>query len=268
MASILFPISLAATLLMLLLTAVSVGADSGRQIRLGYLDHPGSLLCLLASEQGLFRAEGLSVALVRFPDSGSGLSALSAGRIDAGAFALGETLQRIAGGKELKIVAGGGTAPSGKLPAGQNEAAALELEGKGVVLAAGSLDKISLVKLVSALIRAHQSLQLQPEAAWRQALKLLRDPKPQRAVRFDPNPDYWRIEKLWRQLQLQGEGRPRDFLANHVYEEIYCDALDRLALGDGRDNAVLQELKSRAVCVPDCCSVPSGNLSTIKGGSR
>jgi hypothetical protein len=50
----------------------------------------------------------------------------------------------------------------------------------------------------------------------------------------------------------------RDFLANHVYEEIYCDALDRLLLG--HIDPILQQLFSKAICTPNCCPASASKL--------
>ena len=66
------------------------------------------------------------------------------------------------------------------------------------------------------------------------------------------NPDYWRLERIWRSLGLQSAAMKRDFLSNHVYEEIYCDALDRL-LDGSPDDQVYKALSGKAVCTPDCC---------------
>lgn len=251
---------LGAILLLLNLADVVDAASQSSLLRLGYLDHPGSALCLVADLKGLFRAEGVRVRLVRFRDTESGLAALAAGEIDAGAFAVGETLRQIAGRKELRIIAGGGTARGADPLADLAEATTLEQESGGIVVAVAdpprAPGKEVLVRLVTALIRAYQSLQKAPGGVGHGA------------VHFDPTPDYRRIERLWRFHDLQGEGRPRDFLAGHVYEEIYCDALDRLMDRSGTKDGVLQKLFSEAVCVPDCCPPDSKKRNKNKGGSK
>lgn|GEM_PF-3703358 len=251
---------LGAILFLLNLTAAADASSQSLPLRLGYLEHPGSALCLVAGSKGFFRAEGVRVRLIRFRDTESGLAALAAGRIDAGAVAVGETLQQIAGGKELRIIAGGGTARGADPLADLNEATTLEQESGGIVVAVAASPrapgKENMIRLVTALIRAYQGLQKGFGGVGHGA------------VHFDPNPDYRRIERLWRFDGLQGEGMPRDFLASHVYEEIYCDALDRLMDRDGPKDGVLQKLFSEAVCVPDCCPPDSKKRNKNKGGSR
>lgn len=253
-------ILLGVILLLLNLTAAADASSQSPPLRLGYLEHPGSALCLVAGSKGFFRAEGARVRLIRFRDTESGLAALAAGEIDAGAFAVGETLRQIAEGKELRIIAGGGTVRGANPLADLDEAATLEQESGGIVVAVAAPPRAPgkevLVRLVTALIRAYQSLQKEPGGVGHGA------------VHFDPNPDYRRIERLWRFHDLQGEKRPRDFLANHVYEEIYCDALDRLIDRTGTKDGVLQKLFSEAVCVPDCCPPDTKKRDKNKGGSR
>jgi hypothetical protein len=97
------------------------------------------------------------------------------------------------------------------------------------------------------LIRAYRSHRQPPQTASSSPANRLNS-----VIHFDPNPDYWRLERIWRSLGLQGAAMKRDFLANHVYEEIYCDALDRLLDGSS-DDPVYKALSSKAVCTPDCC---------------
>jgi hypothetical protein len=234
-------------------------------VRFGYLEQTGSALFLIAKAHRLFRAEGLDLVPVRFRDSASGEEALVAGRIDAGAFEVGTILDAIGNGHPLRIIAGGGVDAS----AGLLEELDAEREDRGIVIVAGegprALDKTTLVKITSALIKADLMLQNHPAKAWSTIAR--HRPGKQRSFRFDPNPDYWHLADLWKRHGLQAREMPRDFLANHVYEEIYCDALDRLVLGDGTDDPALQKLVSKAVCVPNCCPANTGKLFTIKGGS-
>jgi hypothetical protein len=237
--------------------------------RLGYLDHPGSALCRVAATNGHFREEGLQVKLVQFQDTASGLAALEAGSIDAGAFMAGEALGQIARGKGFRIIAGGGT-PTGTGPlANLDENAQSEQERRGIVVLVPAnrpaAEKGTIISLTAALIRAHRTLQQQSATARRATLQKLSQGTAAPAIHFDPNPDYWRMLRIWQGLGLQDAAMPRDFLANHVYEEIYCDALDRLLLGPM--DPVLQELFSKAVCTPNCCPANSGRLFTLQGGS-
>lgn len=229
--------------------------------KLGYLAAPGSGLCLTAARLGLFRQQGVPVKLIRFTDPAQGLAALVAGDLAAGAFPVGPALQEIAAGKGLRIIAGGGVAARASGPARELRAdAAPEHELAGiVVLIAPQLPataKETLVRLTTALIRAQLLLEQQPKLL-RQAVEKAGTP-----FIFDPNPNYGRLEQLWQGLGLQRPGMKRDFLARQVYEEIYCDALDRLVDADETRDPVLQRLFKNAVCVPDCCPTKSGKKAT------
>jgi hypothetical protein len=258
-------------LLTLIFLSVPAAAHAAQTIRLGYLEQPGSALCLLAAANGFFREADLEVALIPYHDSASGHADLAAGKLAAGAFAVGETLQAIAAGGKLRIIAGGGAEKATGLLDELDASARQEEADRGIVLVAGegtqALDKDSLVKLVGGLVRADLLLQSNPSLGWSKlgSYPHWRD----RPVHFDPSPDYWRLVELWKRHGLQGKGMPRSFLADHVYEEIYCDALDDLADGAGGDNPALKKLVSKAGCLPDCCpeKKPKKQLDT-EGGTR
>jgi hypothetical protein len=231
-------------------------ASSERVIRLGYLDNPGSALCRIAADRGHFAEEGISVQLVRFDTSQHGLAELESGTIDIGAFEVGDSLRAIAGGKDFRIIAGGGAPLYGNPMAELDEATRAEAESRGVVVLIPqnwpNAEKGTIIQLTAALIRAyrthHQSTQKKPTNVNRS----------DSSIHFDPNPDYWRLARIWRALGLQSPSMKRDFLADHVYEEIYCDALDRLLLG--HIDQVLQQLFSKAICTPNCCPASAAKL--------
>lgn len=250
----------------------SVGAVAPvTPLRLGYLDHPGTALCLIAADKGYFKAEGVTVRLVRFGDTAEGLAALAAGKIDLCALAVGETLRQIADGEGLRIIGGGGTLLAVDPLAELDEAAAWELENGGIVVVVTegprAPGKETMTRFVTALIRAHQALEKDPPGTWRRVARQISQPADAGAVHFDPSADYRRMERLWRSGGFQGERQPRDFLSRHVYEEIYCDALDRLVDRDGLKDEVLRKLFREAVCVPDCCPADSRKQNKTKGGS-
>ncbi len=230
---------------LLSVTTAHGGTAPGAVLRFGYLDVPGSRLCRTAATHGHFSEEGLQVKLVRFESSAAGLAALAAGAVDVGAFGVADTLRAIAGGKGFRIIAGGGTPEAGNLSQQKHGGISLPTEqhdGVVVLIAADwpFSEKGTLIQLTAALIRAYHTEYQQ-----------VATPLPETRITFDPNPDYWRLERIWHSLGLQHATMKRDFLARHVYEEIYCDALDRLLLGE--TDAVLQELFSKAICTPNCC---------------
>ncbi len=261
-------VAAAVAAIMVLADAVP-GLAAQTPLRLGYLDHPGSALCIVAAAHGHFGEEGLRVKLVRFTDSASGLAALETGAIDAGAFSVGTALTEIAHGKQLRIIAGGGTPTASDPLADLDETAQQKLDRAGIVVLVPAnrpaAEKGVIIGLTAALIRAHRTLRQQPAPARRATLRKLSHGEAIPDLSFDPNPDYWRMLRIWQGLGLQYAAMPRDFLANHVYEEIYCDALDRQLLGPM--DTVLHDLFSKAVCTPNCCPANSGRLFTLQGGS-
>lgn len=226
--------------------ATSVAATTARTIRLGYLDTPGSALCRIAAERGHFREEGVQVELVRYPDSVKGLEALEKGAIDVGAFAVGESLRAIAAGKNFRIIAGGGTPIKNSPLAELDGDLQSENESQGILLLIPpewpNSEKGTIIQLTAAWIRAYRTNQQRLSTSSGRSVN---------QIHFDPNPDYWRLERIWRTLALQHPEMKRDYLASHVYEEIYCDALDRLLLG--QIDPILQQLFSKAICTPNCC---------------
>ena len=243
-------------------------AQASPALRFGYLDQPGSALFLLADAALLFKSEGVEVVPVRFADNASGLAALTNGKLDAGCFEADQTLQAIAGGASIRIIAGGGSDRFVSVLDEVDASALLEREGRGIVVAAadgaGAPNAETLGKVVTALIKAHVLLQNGPAEAWGRIPHSR--PNKGEEFRFDPDPDYWRLAQIWKRLDLQQPAMVRSFLADHVYDEIYCDALGDMNEGEGEPDPVLKQLASKAVCPPDCC--PTGKTKrTDKGGS-
>jgi hypothetical protein len=237
--------------------AVPGMALTGRALRLGYLDSPESALCRIASQKGHFREEGLQVELVKYSDSGRGLEALESGAIDVGVFAVGESLRAIAGGKNFRIIAGGGTPIQNNPLSELDDSLQAENESRGVLVLIPptwpNAEKGTIIQLTAALIRAYRTHRQHAHSEIES-----QHSRNYRGVHFDPNPDYWRLERIWRSLGLQDVAMKRDFLASHVYEEIYCDALDRLLLG--HIDPILQQLFSKAICTPNCCPASASKL--------
>lgn len=223
-------------------------ASKSRTIRLGYLDHPGSALCRIALDKGYFRKEGLTVKLVRFTDTRRGLAAIDAGTLDAGAFPVAETLNSIAAGTGIRIIAGGGVVLADNPVAELGDHGREDSHSQEIVVSIPlrSLSKHIITHVTAGLLRAYRILQRHP------GLMSQYVANSDGVVFFNPNPDYYRLERIWTSLGLQAADMKPDYLANHVYEEIYCDALDRL-LDAAADDPVFKELSSKAVCTPDCC---------------
>jgi NitT/TauT family transport system substrate-binding protein len=77
-----------------------------KKFKVGYLPTSGHLLYFVAKEKGFFQQEGLDVELARFTNSGEGLTAIKAGKLDAGSFGTSAPLAFIAKGAEFTIFGG------------------------------------------------------------------------------------------------------------------------------------------------------------------
>jgi len=254
-----------ATATITLVFAAVCMASEMRVFRLGYVENPESALCVVGVEQRLFRQAGLEVDLVRLPDPAGVLEALEKGTIEAGALPADDALKAIARGVDVRIIAGGGTE--------MRNDSSVEGIGEGepgtVVMIPGRLstprDKKTVTRFTAALIRAHQHLARQQ---WNLAQREAASKPGSSRVTFNPNPDYWRLERLWQRLGLSDPAKPGDFLANHVYEEIYCDALDQILVDSDLSDPVMRTLFDKAVCVLNCCPANTGKLfTTLQGGS-
>lgn len=236
-----------AVILLLTIMLFSVGngtsyADS--PLRVGYLVQAKEDLSAIADRTGTFSEEGLAVKRIGYRDAGKGIQALQSGTIDIGIFPARESLRAIASGKRLHIIAGG-QAPREVSPL--NELAEVIADADAgtsfvtvIRYQRNGLAKPLLVRFTAALISAYRNHRL---AAVGQEHSSQQS--------YDPNPGYWRLERIWRSSGLQKRSMKRDYLSRHVYEEIYCDALDSLL--DRSEDPIYKELAATAVCVPDCC---------------
>jgi hypothetical protein len=240
-------------------------------IRFGYLNDPGSALVQAAASKSYFTVEGLSLELLPYGNTADGLAALESGAIQVGAFPAAVVLQTISNGGNLKIIAGGGTPKDRSLLAELDQDQQLEHRAQEIIVAVRdtppALTKTEAIKLVTALIRAHLALHRNELPSGQQVQDTPTIHQNREAYLFDPNPDYYRLEPLWRELGLQRPGMRRDHLAGHIYEEIFCDALDRIIVDGDLNDPILQKLFKKAICVPNCCPAYTGKLFTIQGGN-
>lgn len=86
----------------------SQAGDSVKKVKLniGYLPTPGHVLQFVDKEKGFFEQEGLEVELFQFTNSGEGLNAIKAGKLDAGAFGTAAPQTFIAKGTPFINIAG------------------------------------------------------------------------------------------------------------------------------------------------------------------
>ena len=72
----------------------------------GYLPSTGHLLLFVAKEEGFFEEEGLNVSLVKFDTGTSMISAMEAGKLDAGAVGITGVLSYVQQGVEVSTIGG------------------------------------------------------------------------------------------------------------------------------------------------------------------
>lgn len=77
-----------------------------KKINIGYLASPGHVLYFVAKEKGYFQEEGLDAELFLFTNSGEGLNAITAGKVDVGSFGTAAPLTFISKGTDLTIFGG------------------------------------------------------------------------------------------------------------------------------------------------------------------
>jgi hypothetical protein len=256
---------------LLLASGKTATGQTQETISLGYLDSPGSALVKVAANKNYYTVEGLSIELKTYGNAAEGLTALNAGAIQVGAFPAAAVLRAISQGSSLKIIAGGGTPKDRSLLAELDQEQQHEHRAQEIIVVVRdsqpTLTKTEAIKLVTALIRAHQALHHNELPAGQPVKSGTKISSYTEEYLFDPNPDYYRLEPLWQELGLQRPEMRRDHLAGHVYEEIYCDALDRIIVDGDLNDPVLKKLFKKAICVPNCCPAYTGKLFTIQGGT-
>jgi hypothetical protein len=236
----------------------SHAASTNSLFRIGYVDNPGSGLVLLAASGDEFGAVGLKARLVKAASAESALKLLKSGVIDAAAVDALSALREISVDGRIAIFSGSGYLPKGELDELVADAPDNALPGRIVVVALRDRllqERQFFNPAADALIRAYGRYYRAPGTALADIRTLLSAASAGGAMPvFDPNPGYDSLARLWKELGLQRQGQPRDYLATHVNEEYFCDALYQLLDRLPKDPA-LNQLLNRAVCPPDCCPV-------------
>lgn len=95
-------------LLMIEVGFTGIFADNQKlkKFKAGYLPTTGHALYFVAREKGYFKEEGLDVELFQFTNSGEGLNAVKAGKLDVGSFGTTAPLVFISKGTEFTIFGG------------------------------------------------------------------------------------------------------------------------------------------------------------------
>lgn len=99
-----------------------------QEFKVGYLPTPGHVLYFVAQEKGYFKEEGLDVNLFQFTNSGEGMNAVAAGKLDAGSFGTA-VLTFIARGADLTIFGGQQSEGHGLIATPEKAAELKDLQG-------------------------------------------------------------------------------------------------------------------------------------------
>jgi len=89
-----------------LLTAVPAWAKALTKFNVGYLARPGQVLYFVAKEKGFFQEEGINANFFLFTNSGEGMNAILAGKLDVGTFGTTAPLKFIANGAQFTLFGG------------------------------------------------------------------------------------------------------------------------------------------------------------------
>src|ERR1700690_3542389 len=84
----------------------SLAAKDLKKFNVGYLASTGHTMYFIAKEKGYFEQEGLDVQLFLFTNSGEGMNAIAAGKLDAGSFGTAPPLTFISKGVDVTIFGG------------------------------------------------------------------------------------------------------------------------------------------------------------------
>ncbi|GHV28722.1 hypothetical protein FACS1894167_06550 [Synergistales bacterium] len=84
----------------------SAAAEKLTKFNVGYLASTGHILYFIAKEKGYFADEGLDVNLALFTNSGEGINAVIAGKLDAGSFGTAPPFTFIEKGNDVVIFGG------------------------------------------------------------------------------------------------------------------------------------------------------------------
>jgi NitT/TauT family transport system substrate-binding protein len=98
-----------AVLALTILLPAGYGAAADKELKrfnVGYLASTGHTMYFIAKEKGYFEQEGLDVQLFLFTNSGEGMNAIAAGKLDAGSFGTAPPLTFISKGVDVTIFGG------------------------------------------------------------------------------------------------------------------------------------------------------------------
>lgn len=229
-------------------------------LRIGWLDNPGSGLVRLAAARNEFGRVGLRVELIPVASAEAALAQIKAGTLDAATVDSLSALRDIAQDGSIAIFSGAGhqlETPVETLAVEETDAALPQRIVVAALRQRLQIEREVFNPLADALIRAFGAYLREQRAAGndiRTGNSASGTAAGGKSAMLDPNPGYDRLARLWKEQGLQGEDKPRDYLASHVNEEYFCDAL-YYSLELTPHDPALNHLLNRAVCPPNCCTL-------------
>jgi NitT/TauT family transport system substrate-binding protein len=128
--------------------SASAAKPSGPTMTIGYSAWPGWFPLAVAEQAGIFKQAGLDVKLKYFADYTSSLDAMSAGRLDANAQTLNDTMASVAAGsKQSIVVVGDNSAGNDAIICDQSVGNDIkDLKGKTIAAEEGVVDHFLLLQ--------------------------------------------------------------------------------------------------------------------------
>jgi NitT/TauT family transport system substrate-binding protein len=122
-------------------------APSGKPLTIGYSAWPGWFPLAVAEKAGIFLQVGLNVKLKYFADYVGSLDAMSAGRLDANAQTLNDTMAAVAAGsRQAIVVVGDNSAGNDAIICDQSVKTIKDLKGKTIAAEEGVVDHFLLLQ--------------------------------------------------------------------------------------------------------------------------
>ena len=129
------------------LAAPAAHAAKLDKVTIGYSAWPGWLPLAVAQKQGIFEKDGLDVDLKYFADYVSSLDAMAAGKLDANAQTLNDTMAEVAGGSnQAIIVVNDNSAGNDAIICDEAITSVADMEGKTVAAEKGLVDHFLLLQ--------------------------------------------------------------------------------------------------------------------------
>jgi NitT/TauT family transport system substrate-binding protein len=141
----------------------TTSATSGTPITIGFSAWPGWFPLQVAQEKGFFTAAGVNVKLTYFESYTDSLNALNAGKLDANAQTLQDTIASMgAGSKQVVVVVNDNSTGNDDIVAKAGIKTIADLKGKKVGVEEGTVDHFLLLQGLKQAGLTEKDIKLQP----------------------------------------------------------------------------------------------------------